>query len=391
MDLREIGVVGGGIMGAGIVHSLLTAGYAVSFKELNQELLERSLARVDKIFESAKKKGKISDDEIKDAMSKIRSATDYSIFSSAELVIEAVPERLDRKREVFQKIDKTCPAETIFASNTSSLSISELGGFTQRPAKVIGMHWFNPSHVMKLVEIVPGLETSQETISSLFQLCHRLDKVPIQVKECAGFLVNRLLGIYVNEALQLVEDGYTPQTIDHTAESVGMPMGPVKLGDMVGWDTIYHANTTLHYEYGTRFAVPTVLRKVFENKQWGAKVGQGFYRYERGRMAEEEGERRGPEALVSSRLITVMMNEGIRCLDENVASLQDIDKAMMVGAGMPKGPLQWADEMGLDQLLTQLEKYHDAYGDRFLPAPLLRRKVAAKHLGIKTGMGFHKH
>ena len=378
-------------MGAGIIQTLLSAGCEVRFKEVNQQLVEQCLQKVERIFQSLKKRGAVSEDEIGRRMNAVKGSTDYVIFSDADIVIEAVPENMEIKGEVFRLLDQVSKPEAILASNTSSLSISALGGMTERPGKVIGMHWFNPPHIMKLIEIVPGMETDQKTIDVLMEFCRRLSKIPIQVKECAGFLVNRLLGIYVNEALYLVREGNTPSSIDLSAESLGIPMGPLKLGDMVGWDVIYHANTTLYEEYGNRFAIPSLLEEIYNAKRWGAKTGQGVYRYEQGRMVEDIKTGVEGAGSVALRLISVMLNEGIRCLDEQVASLKNVDTAMKVGAGMPKGPLEWADEMGLDQLLDSLTSFRGKYGERFLPSPLLKRKVAAGHLGKKKGSGFYRY
>ena len=391
MGFKKVGLIGGGIMGAGIIQVLLNAGLEVGFKELDQDLVKQALGKVEKIFQSAKHNGLISEDKIRRNMASIKGFTEYEPLVEFDLVIEAVPERLDIKKEVFGELDRICAPEAILASNTSSFSISELGGFTQRPGKVIGMHWFNPAHIMKLVEIVPGLETSQRTIDALFQFCIALNKVPVQVKECAGFLVNRLLGIYVNEALFMVEERQPPTNIDQAAEDMGIPMGPIMLGDMVGWDTIYRANMTLYQEYGSRFAMPSLLAEVYEAGRWGAKVGKGFHKYEDGRVVHQKVSSIEHKEQLSSRLLSVMINEGIRCLDENVASQEDIDTAMRVGAGMPKGPLKWADELGLDKLLNQLETSKEKHGERFLPSPLLKRKVAARHLGKKKGIGFFRY
>ncbi len=391
MEIKEVGIVGGGVMGAGIIYTLLSAGCAVRFKELDEHVAEQCLRRIEKIFQSSKKKTMISDDEIKEKMGSIKWAMDYGFFSGSDLVLEAVPERIESKREVFEELDKRCKPSCILATNTSSLSISELGGITQRPSKVIGMHWFNPPHIMKLVEIVPGLETSKDTVEAVFQFCERLQKIPIEVKECAGFLVNRILGSYVNEALFLIEEGYTPPDIDCAAESSGIPMGPIKLGDMVGWDTIHHSNTTLYNEYGSRFALPALLTQIFSERRWGMKSGKGFYRYEGGRIVSEKAPLVSDLEALSTRLLSAMINEGIRCLDEGVASLEDIDTAMKVGAGMPRGPLQWVDTLGLDTLLRSLAALNDRYGERFLPSPLLKRKVAAGHLGQTKGKGFYQY
>jgi 3-hydroxyacyl-CoA dehydrogenase len=324
-------------------------------------------------------------------MSSVKGFTDYNFLNGIDLVIEAVPERMYLKKAVFQQLDKRCASKTILASNTSSLSISELGAETQRPDKVIGMHWFNPSHIMKLIEIVPGLETSEETIEALNQLCQRLQKIPVRVKECAGFLMNRILGNYVNEAIFMVQEGHDPEEIDAGAESLEIRMGPITLGEMVGWDTIYHSNATLHEEFGSRFAVPALLIEMVKSERLGSKSGKGFYRYENGRVIRDSNSTSQILEQISMRLLSAMINEGIRCLDEKVATLEDIDTSMKVGAGMPKGPLQWADEIGLEMLLQQILILRESYGERFLPSPLLRRKVAAGHLGKKTGKGFYQY
>jgi len=391
MHLSKLGAVGGGIMGSSIIQVLLNAGFAVAFMELDQDLVDKAVQNVEKIFLSAKEKGLIAEDEVRKKMGYVKGSTSYGIFSDADLVIEAVPELLEAKGEVFKELDTICRPEAILATNTSSISISQLGSLTHRPQKVIGMHWFNPPHIMRLIEIVPGLVTSQDTVDTSIDLCKRLGKTPVQVKECAGFLVNRLLGIYVNEALLLLQERQSPQEVDLAAEGLGIPMGPLRLGEMVGWDTIYRANTSLFHEYGGRFSVPPLLAQLYEAGHWGSKAGKGLYQHECNEVVEAQRETTVDATDLSTRLLSVMLNEGIRCLDEGVASSRDIDTALKVGAGMPKGPLEWADEMGLDRLLDQLESFKQSCGERFLPAPLLSRKVAAGHLGRRSGMGFYEY
>ncbi|MBW1901367.1 MAG: 3-hydroxyacyl-CoA dehydrogenase, partial [Deltaproteobacteria bacterium] len=364
-------------------------GLEVVFREWDQGWVDLTLGKVKKNLFSLKKKGVISDENIQKGIESLTGIAGDETLGDVELIIEAVPERMELKKKVFQELDRTCMPSTILASNTSSLSVSQLGGFTQRPDKVIGMHWFNPAHVMKLVEVIPGLETSQETVETVVNLCVLMKKVPVKVKECAGFLVNRLLGSYVNEALFLVEEELSPQAVDQAAENAGIPMGPVMLGEMVGWDTIYHSNTALLQEYGGRFALPSLLIEVYNTGRWGVKAGKGFYKYDEGRIVREPGETGNDLDALTMRLVASMVNEGIRCLDENVASSRDIDTAMKVGAGMPKGPLKWADEIGLDEMLRRLTDLMGTHGERFLPSPLLKRKVAAGHFGGKNGKGFY--
>lgn len=388
MEIVKVGIVGGGAMGAGIIQILSHSGYAVRFKDVSDELVRKCLGQVEKIYASAQKKGKMTEGEVKKGLALIQGGTGDEGFDQADIVIEAVPEQILVKKEVFRILDRVCKPEAILASNTSSLSITEIGSFTSRGSRVVGMHWFNPPQVMRLVEIIPGLETSEETVQTLMDFCRKLGKTPIRVKECAGFLVNRLLGIYINEAFFLLEEGEEPLMIDQGALQTGMPLGPLMLGDMVGWDIILHSNQTLWEEFGARFTIPRALSKLVEEGRLGQKAGRGVYEpgWEKPGVS---GAPSDPEKMrvLSNRLLFVMMNEGIRCLEEGVASGEDIDRALQLGAGMPKGPLTWADELGLEVLFQELDQLKNRYGERFRPSPFLRRKVKAGHLGQKTGKG----
>jgi 3-hydroxyacyl-CoA dehydrogenase len=295
-------------------------------------------------------------------------------------------------------MDRLCKPEAIFASNTSALPISELASFTQRKPRFVGMHWFNPPHVMRLIEVVPGLETSEETIETVMAFCGRLGKVPIRLKECAGFLVARLLGMYVNEAFWMLGEKYRPTDIDQSGIEMGMPMGPFTLGDMAGWDVVHHANETLYESYGMRFKIPPLFHDLVTSGKLGVKTGQGVYSYKKVESgpAQKSGDispspNKQEREILSKRLLWIIINEGIRCLDEGIANEVDVDKALQLGTGMPRGPLRWADEVGLDWVFTELDKRKEAFGERYWPSPLLRRKVKAGHLGQKVGKGFYEY
>jgi 3-hydroxyacyl-CoA dehydrogenase len=235
-----------------------------------------------------------------------------------DLVIEAVPEDLGIKRNVFIEIDDILKPKAILASNTSSLSITQLASFTKsnKRSYVVGMHWFNPPHIMRLIEVVPGLETSDEVVRHLMEFCLKLGKIPIRVKECAGFLVNRLLGIYVNEALFMIGEGETITEIDKAALLLGMPMGPLSLGDMVGWDVIYHSNRTLYEEYGSRFNLPQILAQMVKEDRLGVKTGKGIYSYEATpdgpprKLGEVESFSESKLKELSEKLLLVWINGG---------------------------------------------------------------------------------
>jgi 3-hydroxyacyl-CoA dehydrogenase len=395
MKIKSAAVIGGGTMGAGIIYTLSSFGFPVIFKELNETLIKKCQDQVSRIFTSALQKGKITEEEVIKGLGLIRERTDYQGCEEVDLVIEAVPEDIGIKKSLFQDLDRVCKPEAIFASNTSALPISELASFTKRKSKFIGMHWFNPPHIMRLIEVIPGLETSEETVKTILAFCERLGKVPIRLKECAGFLVARLLGMYVNEAFWMMEEGYRPADIDQASLDMGMPMGPFTLGDMAGWDVIHHANITLYEAYGTRFKIPLALQELVNSGKFGVKTGKGIYTYKKvgSGPPQKTGDispslNRQEREILSNRLLWTMLNEGIRCLDEGIASEVDIDKALQLGAGMPKGPLYWADEVGLDWVFIELDNQKEAFGERYWPSPLLRRKVKAGHLGKKVGKGF---
>jgi len=395
MNPRSVAVVGGGTMGAGIIYTLSSLGFSVLFKELNEALIRKCQDQVNSIYAFALNKGKMTEEDVKKGIGLIRGRVDYQGFDGVDFVIEAVPEDIAIKREIYQEMDRLCKPEAIFASNTSALPISELASFTKRKTKFIGMHWFNPPHVMRLIEVVPGLETSEETVKTTMAFCEKLNKVPIRLKECAGFLVARLLGVYVTEAFWMLGEGYGAADIDQSSVEMGMPMGPFTLGDMAGWDVVYHANETLYESYGMRFKIPPLFHDLVTSGKLGVKTGQGVYTYKKvgSGPPQKTGDispslNRQEREILSNRLLWTMLNEGIRCLDEGIASEVDIDKALQLGAGMPKGPLYWADEVGLDWVFIELDNQKEAFGERYWPSPLLRRKVKAGHLGKKVGKGF---
>src|SRR4030042_4273709 len=376
MNIGSVAVVGGGAMGAGIIYTVSNFGFRVFFKELNDELVKRCLDQLNRIYSSALNKGKMTEEEVKKALRLIHGGSNYKGFEEVDLVIEAVPEDVGIKRRIFQELDRICKPEAIFASNTSALPISELASFTERKSKFIGMHWFNPPNVMRLIEVVPGLETSEETVKTAMTFCERLNKVPIRLKECAGFLVARLLGMYVNEAFWMLGEGHRPADIDQSGVEMGMPMGPFTLGDMAGWDIVHHANETLYESYGMRFKIPPLFHHLVTSGTLGVKTGEGVYSYKKVESGppQKVGDistslSKQEREVLSNRMLWTMINEGIRCLDEGIANEVDIDKALQLGAGMPKGPLRWADEVGLDWVFTELDNRKEAFGERYWPSP----------------------
>jgi len=404
MYIYKAAVVGAGAMGAGIAQVITYSGLPVVLKDVDQKAVDRGLKSIRKIYEGRVAKGKMTQTEMEQKMSLVTGSMEDAALSDVDIVIEAIYEDLEAKQSLFKALEAVCPEGCIFATNTSSLSISAIAAVMKRPEKVIGMHFFNPAPVMKLVEVIPGLATSEETIDDVVLFSESLRKIPIRVEECAGFLVNRLLMPYLNEAaIALQEGAATAEEIDATLVSFGMPMGPLTLFDMVGVDVSAKVSKILHEAYGPRATPAAILDALNRAGRFGLKSGAGFYDY--GDKAsetslssiieiiqKEKGLQKG--GFSENRLIMPMINEAVIALQEGVASAADIDTAMLAGVGFPQdkgGPLHYADQIGIEHVLSSLESLRDALGDRFWPTPMLRRMVQGGYLGTKSGKGFFRY
>jgi 3-hydroxyacyl-CoA dehydrogenase/enoyl-CoA hydratase/3-hydroxybutyryl-CoA epimerase len=406
MYIFKAGVVGAGFMGAEIAQVISYSGLPVVLKDIDQALLDAGVERIRGIYQSRVDKGKMNMSTLMEKMDLIQGALTYEPFADVDIVIEAVPEKMDLKKQVFQDLEAACPETTIFASNTTALSISEMGGATKKPEKVIGMHFFSPAHVMKLVEVIPGLDTSEETVNDVVMFSESLRKIPVVVQECPGFLVNRLLMAYLNEAALCLEEGAgTTRQIDEAMVKFGWPMGPFTVMDMVGVDICYITGKYLSEEYGERIKAAKIFEKLYDAGRWGEKAGAGFYGYGATtdepvyemvkQIQSEPGAVTGTQ-FTPDRLMMPLINEAILCLQEHIASASDIDMAAIAGIGMKMGdermgPLAMADRIGLDVVLEKLEAFERDLGPRFHAARLLRLQVRANHLGEKTGRGFFEH
>lgn len=388
MKIEQVAVIGAGTMGASIAMALAASGYRVLLKDVNDALVQKGLERVDRMIESRKKKG-LTDDEAAAQRQRVEGVTDYAKFGGVQLVIEAVVEKIEVKRAVFADLDKACTSECIFGTNTSGLSITQIAAATARPQRVIGLHFFNPAHIMKLVEIIPGLDTSEDTVNVSLQFVRSLGKLAVRVEECASFLVNRLLGRYMNEALYALQEGSA--SIDEIDKAVGdyvMPIGPFALRDMNGADIGLAVAKFNFQEYGERFKPSPVLAAMVEKNLLGQKTGKGFYLYDPETKKRSESNReveslarslrngsRSDEVFDVERLFLAMINEAFLVLQEKVCAPGDLDPALEAGLGMRRGPLKLAQEMGLPECLAKIEALFETHGERFRPAPLLKRYV----------------
>ena len=391
-DINSVAVIGAGTMGGGIAMNFVNAGIPVTVLEADQAGLERGLGVIRKNYGVAVDKGRMTEAQLEQAMGMITPTTDYAGVAGADLVIEAVFENMEIKKQVFTKLDGVCKQGAILASNTSSLDLNEIAAVTKRPGDVIGMHFFAPANIMKLLEIVRGEQTAADVIATAMAAAKKIRKVGVLVGVCFGFVGNRMFFPYIREAQLMMLEGIPPERVDRVAYDWGMAMGPHAVMDLSGLDVFYKLNN----EWQERPDDPVYCRMInvlTEMGRLGQKTGAGTYRYE-GRKAVPDPEvmelaRREAQALgvrqievsddeIVERLLFSMVNEGARVLAEGISIRPgDIDVIFINGYGMPRyrgGPMKYADMAGLDNVLAAVEKYRARYGDLWwTPAPLLEQ------------------
>lgn len=376
----KVGVLGAGTMGAGIAQVAAQNNCEVVLVDLSQDMLTKAENNLDKVLSRLVEKGNLSEDDKINIQGRITYSTDVRDFKSSALIIEAIVENLDVKHKVFADLESIVSNECILASNTSSLSIASIGSVLKNPSRVIGIHFFNPAPLMPLVEIIPAVQTSEETLATTKALISNWKKVGVVCKDTPGFIVNRVARPFYGEALRIYEEGIADfATIDWAMTSIGgFRMGPFTLMDYIGNDVNYAVTESVFasFYFDPRFKPSFTQKRHKEAGFFGKKSGRGYYNYAEGVELPKPTEQNELGVKIFNRILVMLINEAIDAVFLNVASKEDVDLAMTNGVNYPKGLLKWADEIGLKNVLSQLEELFEEYGeDRYRPNPLLRRMV----------------
>ena len=393
LAVNKVGIVGAGTMGGGISMCFASAGTPVVLLEQSQEFLDKGLGIIQKNYGSSVKRGRISQEKMDQCMGLITPSLRYDDLADVDLVIEAVFEEMPLKKEIFGKLDGVCRKDAIMATNTSTLDVNEIASSTSRPEQVIGLHFFSPAHIMRLLEIVRGDATSKSVIATSMNLAKRIRKIGVLVGVCHGFVGNRILYPYRREASFLVEDGALPQQVDKVITDFGLPMGPFAMADLAGLDIGWRVRKAQGRPKDERYS-GTVADRLCEQGRFGQKTGKGFYKYESGSRApipdpgveklilevsDELGiERRDiDDEEILKRCIYPMVNEGAKILQEGIAiRSSDIDIIWINGYGFPAyrgGPMHYGETVGLRNLYDQICSYREIHGEVWKPAELLKR------------------
>ena len=377
--MADVGVVGSGTMGAGIAESAALAGMSVVMVDVSADALARGRGIIEKDLDRRVKKGRISEDKRGEILGRISATVSLGDLAGTPLVVEAVVESLDLKRKIFADLEGVVDKGAILASNTSSLSVAGIAAGTEHPERVVGMHFFNPVPAMKLVEVVTGPSTAPEAVRMARETAESLGKTPILVSDTPGFVVNRVARPFYLEALRIVEAGGKPAGVDAALREAGFRMGPLELADLIGMDVNLAVSESLfeRYYYAPRFRPSHLQRSMVEAGTLGRKSGRGFYEYG-SEVQNEAGDGGEYTEDVALRVVSCIVNEAFLTLSEGVASAEDIDRAMKLGANYPKGPFEWAEEIGAADIVRKLDALKQAYGDAYLAAPLLRERATGK-------------
>lgn len=378
-----IGVVGAGTMGRGIAQVAAMCGHLVILQDISNDILENAQIDLEKTLKRLEEKGRLEGTTAKDLLHRIQFVNDLRLLKECGLVIEAIIENLSAKKEIFGKLEQIVLPECILASNTSSLSITSIAEACRKPERVLGIHFFNPAPLMPLVEIIPGMQTSESAVNAARSLINDWGKTTVHAKDTPGFIVNRVARPFYGEALRILEEGIAdPVTIDWAMKEIGgFRMGPFELMDLIGNDVNLKVTETVfeQFFYDPRFKPSFSQKRMVEAGLLGKKTGRGYYDY------SEKAKNPGPKEDLNLgkeiffRVLVMLINEAADVVFLNIASKEDVDLAMTNGVKYPKGLLKWADEIGLEKVLIKLEELQDEYGeDRYRPNALLKRMVRNK-------------
>ena len=405
-NIEKVAVIGAGTMGGGIAMNFVNAGIPVALLELKGEALDRGLANIRKNYEISVKRGKLTSGQLEQRMELLYGTLDYADLADADLVIEAVFEKLEIKQQVFRELDRVCKPGAILASNTSSLDVDVIAATTSRPHDVIGLHFFSPANVMRLLEVVRGKATAADVLATTMKIAKRIGKLPVISGVCFGFIGNRMLEPYSREAHRMVLEGATPAQVDAVLTGIDLNMGVFSMLDLAGIDVNFLVRNSNRAAFAHDDSYCRLGDELYAQGRHGQKTGRGFYLYE-GRNRQDDYEvvalaerlagelhiprRRIDDQEIHDRCLFMLINEGIQLLDEGIAlRASDIDLVWINGYGFPAhlgGPLHYAEQLGLDKVLAGIQHYRRELGEYgemwFKPAALLERLVAAGHTRIE--------
>jgi 3-hydroxyacyl-CoA dehydrogenase len=393
-EIRSAALVGAGTMGGGIAMNFANVGIPVKVLELSQEALDKGLGVVRKNYAGTVSKGRLSQEEMDKRIALFTGVTSYDAIKDADIVIEAVFEDMAVKKQVFEKLDKICKPTAILATNTSTLDVDEIAAVTARPESVLGLHFFSPANVMKLLEVVRAGRTSKETLATAMKLAKTIKKVGVVAGVCDGFIGNRMLHSYAREAGFLLEEGALPQQVDKVIEDFGFAMGPFRVSDLAGLDVGWYIRKRQAATRPAHLRYSKVADQICEMGRFGQKTGAGWYRYESGnrtpipdpaiealivKASKDAGieRRRISDQEILERCMYALINTGANILEEGIAlRASDIDIVYVYGYGFPRyrgGPMFYADTVGLDRVYESVKRFQQVHGEFWTPAPLLER------------------
>ena len=375
MEIKNITVLGSGIMGHGIAQISAMAGYNVVLRDIEQKFLDNAMDKINWSLEKLVSKEKISKDERDKIATRIKPMVDLSnAVHDSDLVIEAVPEIMDLKKQVYQELDKVADARIIFASNTSTLPITEIANTISRPEKFIGIHFFNPPQLMKLVEVIPGQKTTDDIIKTTINFVESVKKVPVICRrDVPGFIINRLFIPLVHEACYVMERQKIQKTeIDSAVKfKLGFPMGIFELADFTGIDVIHKATIEMHLRDKKVILPHAKIEQLFNEKKLGKKNGEGFYKYSDEKYERIELTEELAELCIPTQIVANILNNAAWLVTNNASDINEIEKAASLGLGLKKPLFETANEIGMQKIVDELKKLSEQFGAFYEPDPLL--------------------